>query len=117
MPDNQPRSSQQWIEQFKKDISAHRVFLYAKGEKNAAACGFSHRVMEVFNRLGVDYGVRNILSDPAILDSLEEFTNWPTSPQVFIDGEFVGGCDIVTEMYETGELQERLGGKKPATRP
>jgi monothiol glutaredoxin len=111
---SQPRSSQQWIEQFKRDIADHRVFVYGKGEKNAAVCGFTHRVMEILNRLGVDYGTRNILSDPLILDSLEEFTSWPTSPQVFIDGEFVGGCDILTEMYQSGELQERLERPAPA---
>jgi monothiol glutaredoxin len=111
----QPRTQQEWIEQFKQDIAEHRVFIYAKGEKNAAMCGFSHRAMEVFNRLGVDFGVRNIFSDPMIRPSLVAFTDWPTTPQVFIDGKFVGGCDIVTEMFESGELQSLLAQDGPPT--
>ncbi len=105
---NQPRTEEEWIEQIKRDISAHRVMIYAKGEKNAAVCGFSHRVMEVFNRLGVEYEVRNIFDDPLLRPTLCKFTDWPTTPQVFIDGRFVGGCDIVTEMVEAGELQKLL---------
>jgi monothiol glutaredoxin len=102
-------TQEQWIEQFKKDIAENRVFIYAKGDKNAAMCGFSHRVMEVFDRLGIDYAVRNVFDDPLIRPSLVAFTEWPTTPQVFIAGKFVGGCDIVTEMYESGELQRLLG--------
>ncbi len=102
------RSIEDWTEQIKQDISQNRVFIYAKGEKNAAVCGFSHRVMEVFNRVGVDYGVRNIFSDPNIRAAVCAFTNWPTIPQVFIDGKFIGGCDIVTEMFQNGELQKML---------
>ncbi len=101
-------TEQDWREQFARDIAGNRVFIYAKGEKNAALCGFSHRVMEVFNGLGIPYAVRNILADPLIFPSLVHFTNWPTSPQVFIDGKFVGGCDIVVEMAESGELQQLL---------
>jgi monothiol glutaredoxin len=106
---SQPRTQEEWIETFKTDISGSRVFIYAKGDKNAAMCGFSHRVMEVFNQLGVDYNVRNIFSDPMIRPSLVGFTDWPTTPQVFIDGKFVGGCDIVVEMFQNGELQKLLG--------
>jgi len=102
------KTPEQWVEQFKKDIDDNHVMIYAKGDKNAAMCGFSHRVMEIFNRLGVDYTVTNIFSDPALRPSLCSFTNWPTTPQVFIDGKFVGGCDIVTEMFENGELQKML---------
>jgi len=105
---SQPSTQEEWIDQIKKDISEHHVFVYAKGEKNAAMCGFSHRVMEVFNQLDSDFGVRNIFSDPLIRPSLVAFTNWPTTPQVFIDGKFVGGCDIVIEMLQTGELKTLL---------
>lgn len=99
----------QWTEQIKKDIAENRIFVYAKGEKNMAQCGFSHRVMEVFNRLGVDYQVRSIFSDPELRPALCAFTNWPTTPQVFVDGNFIGGCDIVTEMYQNGDLQKLIG--------
>ena len=103
----------QWIEQIKKDVAENRIYVFAKGEKNMPVCGFSHRVMEIFNRLGVPYVVRNIFSDPNIKPALSAFTNWPTTPQVFIGGEFVGGCDIVTEMYESGELQKLIAEPSP----
>ncbi len=104
----QPRSLEEWTKQIEQDVSANRVFVYAKGEKNAPMCGFSHRVMEIFNQLGVDYAVRNIFSDPNIRPAICAYTKWPTTPQVFIDGQFVGGCDIVTEMHQNGELQQML---------
>lgn len=105
----------QWQEQFQKEISENKVFVYAKGEKNMPVCGFSHRVMEILNRMGVDYECRNVLTDPTIRQALSAFTNWPTIPQVFIHGKFVGGCDIVTEMYESGDLEKAL--KQPVGQP
>jgi len=105
---SEPRNEQEWHAQFSKDIAENRIFIYAKGEKNAAMCGFSHRVMEIFNALDVDYQVRNIFSDPNLRPALVSFSKWPTTPQVFIDGQFVGGCDILTEMYQSGELQKLL---------
>ena len=103
-----PSTLDDWTGQIKKDIAENRVFIYAKGEKNAAQCGFSHRVMQIFDAIGVDFTVRNIFSDPNIRPAICAFTNWPTTPQVFIDGQFVGGCDIVTEMHQSGELQKLL---------
>ena len=100
-----------WTEQIKKDVADNAIMVYAKGEKNMAMCGFSHRVMQVFNSLGVDYSVRSIFSDPEIKPALAEFTNWPTTPQIFIAGEFVGGCDIVEEMYRNGDLQKMIEEK------
>lgn len=97
-----------WTEQIKKDIAEHDVFIFAKGEKNAAMCGFSQKVMQVFNLLKQDYEVRNIFQDPNIRPALCAFTNWPTTPQVFLRGEFIGGCDIVMEMYENGDLKKKL---------
>jgi monothiol glutaredoxin len=104
---------EQWTEQIREETTRNRIFVYAKGEKNMPVCGFSSRVMQIFDRLGVDYEVRNVLADPAIRPAVCAFTNWPTIPQVFIDGEFVGGCDILTEMYQSGELQQRLA--RPAS--
>jgi len=101
--------TQNWLETFKQETAGNRVFLYAKGEKGAPACGFSNQVMQIFTVLGVDFEVRNVLTDPRIRQELAVWTQWPTIPQVFIAGEFVGGCDIVTEMYENGELQKKLG--------
>ena len=111
----QPRTQEEWIEQIKRDIAGSHVFIYAKGEKNAAMCGFSHRVMELFNQLGVEFEVRDIFSDPMIRPSLVAFTNWPTTPQVFIGGNFVGGCDIVLEMGQNGELQKLVEKSTPQT--
>ena len=105
----QPKTAEEWTAQIKKDIADHRVFIYAKGEKNAAMCGFSHRVMEIFNGRGVEFEVRNIFSDPLIRPTLCAFTDWPTTPQVFVNGKFVGGCDIVVEMDANGELQKLIG--------
>jgi len=99
---------EQWHEQIERDVRDHRVFIYAKGEKNAAMCGFSHQVMQIFSRLDVPFEVRNIFSDPNLRPAICAYTNWPTIPQVFIDGKFVGGCDILTEMYQSGELQKLL---------
>ena len=102
-----------WQSELKKNVEANKVYIYAKGEKNMAMCGFSHRVMQIFNHLGTDYEVQNIFADPNIREAVCTFTNWPTIPQVFIDGEFVGGCDIVTEMFQSGELQKKLGVEAP----
>ena len=103
----------EWQAQFEKETKENLIFVYAKGEKNMAMCGFSHRVMEVFNRIGAPYEVRNIFGDQNIRPALCAFTNWPTTPQVFINGKFVGGCDIVTELYESGELQKMIEETRP----
>ncbi len=106
---------QQWAEQIKHDIADNLIFIYAKGEKNMAMCGFSNRVMDIFNQLGVDYEVRNVLVDPIIRQAVSAHSNWPTIPQVFIGGEFVGGCDIVTEMHESGELPKTIEKARQTT--
>jgi monothiol glutaredoxin len=104
---------EQWTEQIKKDISDNRIFVYAKGEKNAAMCGFSNQVMQIFTQLDVPFEVRNIFADPNIRPAICAYTNWPTIPQIFIDGEFIGGCDILTEMYQTGDLQKKIETTNP----
>lgn len=109
---SQPTTLDEWKSVIERETKDHHVFVYAKGEKNAAMCGFSHRVMEVFNRLGVDYSVRNIFQDPMIRPALCAYTDWPTTPQVFVNGEFIGGCDIVMEMAQSGELQKLLEAPK-----
>jgi monothiol glutaredoxin len=102
------RTIDEWTDQIKKDVGENRVFVYAKGEKNAAMCGFSAQVMQILNDVETPFEVRNIFADPNIRPAVCAFTNWPTIPQVFIDGEFVGGCDILIEMYQKGELQKTL---------
>ena len=110
---SEPKTAEDWTEQIKKEVAENHIFVYAKGEKNAAMCGFSHRVMEILNQLGADYSVRNIFSDPLVRPTLCAFSNWPTTPQIFIDGKFVGGCDILVEMFENGELKQLIQSTKP----
>ena len=88
-----------------------------KGTPEQPACGFSMRTSGALNELGVQYAALDILPDPRIREELSAISNWPTIPQLFVDGELIGGCDIVTEMYETGELAERLGVPQPQAEP
>jgi monothiol glutaredoxin len=98
-------------------IEEHRVMLFMKGTPEQPACGFSMRTAAALNALGVQYSALDILPDPRIRQELSAISNWPTIPQLFIDGELVGGCDIVTEMYESGELAQRLGVPQPDAEP
>src|SRR4028118_1591574 len=95
-------------------IDENEVMLFMKGTPDQPACGFSMRTSAALNSLGVKYAALDILPDPRIRQELSAVSNWPTIPQVFVGGQFVGGCDIVTEMYETGELAELLGVEQPA---
>ena len=98
-------------------IDENRVMLFMKGTPEQPACGFSMRTSAALNALGVQYAALDILPDPRIRQELSGISNWPTIPQLFVDGELIGGCDIVTEMYETGELAERLGVAQPDAEP
>ncbi len=90
-------------------ISENPVILFMKGTPEAPACGFSARTVAVLESLDQPFAAVNILPDPVIRQELAGISGWPTIPQLFVDGELVGGCDIVTEMYQTGELQKLLG--------
>jgi monothiol glutaredoxin len=90
-------------------ISENPVILFMKGTPDQPMCGFSARTVAILQSVGTPFAAVNILPDPRIREELSGLSNWPTIPQLFIDGEFVGGCDIVTEMYESGELQTALG--------
>jgi monothiol glutaredoxin len=94
-------------------IDENRVMLFMKGTPEAPACGFSARTAAALGAMGTPYAALDILPDPRIRQELSAISNWPTIPQLFIDGKLVGGCDIVTEMYETGELAELLGVEQP----
>ena len=98
-------------------IKENRVMLFMKGTPQQPACGFSMRTSGALNALGVKYAALDILPDPRIRQELSALSNWPTIPQLFVRGELVGGCDIVTEMYETGELAELLGVVQPEEEP
>lgn len=100
------------FEQIQKDISENDVVLYMKGTKQIPQCGFSATVVQVLERVGVaSYKDVNVLADPAVREGIKQFANWPTIPQLYIKGEFIGGCDIVREMYQSGELQTLLKDK------
>ncbi len=90
-------------------ISEHRVILFMKGTPEAPACGFSARTVAALQALEAPFAAVDILPDPRIRQELSTISGWPTIPQLFVAGEFVGGCDIVCEMYESGELAELLG--------
>jgi len=90
-------------------IAEHRVILFMKGTPQSPACGFSARTVAILQQLEAQFAAVDILPDPRIRQELSEISQWPTIPQLFIDGELVGGCDIITEMYESGELQTALG--------
>ena len=94
-------------------IGENRVMLFMKGTPEQPACGFSMRTSAALNALGVEYAALDILPDPRIRQELSAISNWPTIPQLFVEGELIGGCDIVTEMYESGELAELLGVDQP----
>jgi monothiol glutaredoxin len=94
------------------DVENNDVVLYMKGSKKIPQCGFSSVVVQVLERLGVsDYKDVNVLADPEIREGIKQFTNWPTIPQLYIKGEFIGGCDIVRELYQSGELEALLKEK------
>src|SRR5579884_944224 len=96
-------------EEIKKAIDENPVLLFMKGTPEQPACGFSARTVAVLQSLGCSFAAVNVLVDPRIRQELSALSNWPTIPQLFIDGELVGGCDIVMEMYQSGELQQALG--------
>ena len=96
-------------ETIKETVAANRLVLFAKGTKTEPQCGFSNRAIHVMSLIGEPFEVINIFEDQSIRPALVEFSGWPTTPQLFIDGELVGGSDILIEMYESGELQQKIG--------
>jgi monothiol glutaredoxin len=98
-------------------ISENPVILFMKGVPEAPACGFSARTVAILESIDQPFAAVNILPDPAIRQELSAISGWPTIPQLFVEGELVGGCDIITEMYETGELQKLLGLEAGAGSP
>ena len=97
-----------------KDIAENDVVLFMKGTPMFPQCGFSAAVVQVLTHLGVKFKGVNVLADAALRDGIKQFSNWPTIPQLYVKGEFVGGCDIVREMAEAGELQQLMDEKKVA---
>ncbi len=97
-----------WIQ---KTIAANDVVLFMKGTKNFPQCGFSSQVAQILGHMGVEYKDVNVLEDMSIREGIKSFTNWPTIPQLYVKGEFLGGCDIVREMFQSGELMAEFDNK------
>ncbi|NWG46746.1 MAG: Grx4 family monothiol glutaredoxin [Alphaproteobacteria bacterium] len=98
-------------DRIRNDIAAHDVVLYMKGTPVFPQCGFSATVVQILSHLGVPFKGHNVLEDDTLRQGIKEFSNWPTIPQLYVKGEFVGGCDIVREMFEEGELRDFLKEK------
>ncbi len=96
------------LQQIDEDIKAHRVLLYMKGTRLMPQCGFSARVIEILNQFNIPYETRNILEDQELRAAIKAYSSWPTIPQLYIQGEFIGGCDIVTELFQNGQLEKIL---------
>lgn len=100
-------------EEIRQQIKNNPVVLYMKGTADFPQCGFSGRVVQILRQCEVDFLSVDVLSDPELRQAIKEFSQWPTLPQLYINGEFIGGSDIVGELFQTGELQEKLKkGKK-----
>jgi monothiol glutaredoxin len=100
-------------QEIKQTIEANRVVLFMKGTKLFPQCGFSARAVEILKACGAEFKDVNVLADPAVRQGIKEFSSWPTIPQIYIDGKFVGGSDILNEMYKSGELQKLIRGSEP----
>jgi len=99
----------------REQVQKHRIVLYMKGSPQMPMCGFSATATEILKRCGAsDVYTVDVLQNPEIREGIKQFANWPTIPQLYVDGEFVGGCDIMREMYQNGELQQLLAGNQAA---
>jgi monothiol glutaredoxin len=103
-------SEQEALDLIRKQVTSNDIVVFVKGTKQSPQCGFSGQVAQILGHLGVDYK-DNVLDDPRVREGIKSYTNWPTIPQLYVKGEFVGGCDIVREMFQSGELQELLNQK------
>jgi monothiol glutaredoxin len=97
--------------QIAEDVRSNAVLLYMKGTPVFPQCGFSSMAVQILTHLGVKFAARDVLADPAVRQGIKDFSNWPTIPQLYVKGEFVGGADIMREMYESGELKTLLTDK------
>ena len=98
-----------WREKIEKDIKENDIVLYMKGTKEAPRCGFSFKAVKIFEQIGLPFKTEDMGANRDLWDALKEMNNWPTSPQIFVKGEFIGGCDILVEMFQNGDLHKMLG--------
>ena len=102
-----------------REVSGNDVVLFMKGTPNFPMCGFSGQIVQILNHMGIDYKAHNVLDDMSLREGIKAYANWPTIPQLYIKGEFIGGCDIVREMFQSGELaatleEKGIGARKSA---
>ena len=102
-------------EDIKNLVESNKIILFTKGTKDQPMCGFSNHTIEVFNQIGKPFECIDIFSDPSVRPALVEYSSWPTTPQVFIEGELIGGCDITMELFQSGELQKKVEAVFAAT--
>ncbi|MEE9271978.1 MAG: Grx4 family monothiol glutaredoxin [Robiginitomaculum sp.] len=98
-------------DRIKKTVTDNNIVLFMKGSPTFPQCGFSSTVVQIFDYLGAEYTSVNVLEDPDIRQGIKDYNNWPTIPQIFVKGEFIGGCDIMREMFENGDLKALLSNK------
>ncbi len=101
------------LDRIKEQVESNPVIVYMKGTPQMPQCGFSMRTAEALKKCGHEFAYVNVLMDPEIFQNLPRYADWPTFPQLFVQGELVGGCDIISEMFEAGELQELIKGAAP----
>ncbi len=104
-------------ERIRNDIESNDIVLYMKGTPVFPQCGFSAQAVQILNMLGTPFKGVDVLADPGIRQGIKDYSNWPTIPQLYVKGEFIGGCDIMREMLQSGELQKTLARKGIATNP
>jgi len=104
-------TDQATLDAIDKAVKSNDVVLFMKGTPTFPQCGFSSTVVQILDYLGVEYVSTNVLESAAVRDGIKQYTNWPTIPQLYVKGEFIGGCDILKEMFENGELKDLLAEK------
>lgn len=97
------------LAQIGQDVKENRVMLYMKGDRDFPMCGFSARAVQILNAVDAKYETRNVLDDDVLRQAIKDYSDWPTIPQFYIDGEFIGGSDIAMELYQSGELKQMVG--------
>jgi monothiol glutaredoxin len=96
------------LERIKQQVTSNPIVIYMKGTPQIPSCGYSNRAVQALQNCGVDFAYVNVLADPEIFENLPRYANWPTFPQIYVNGELIGGCDITVEMYQKGELKPLL---------
>lgn len=107
--------SEQMMTKIGEEVKENPVMLYMKGDRDFPMCGFSNQVVQILNATGVAYETRNVLDDEDLRQTIKEYSDWPTIPQIYVDGEFLGGCDIAMELFQNGELKQMLAEKNLIT--